>query len=147
MFINNAYAETTNTETITVQDAGTVPPAPPAVENGWTSFIPMIAIFAVFYFFLIRPQEKRRKLQESLVSGVKKGEEVLTSSGIFGTVTKIDDSENIVHISIAKDVEIKILKNTIADIVSRKKTDGKVAIEDKKTKAKPEAKAKGKKKA
>jgi preprotein translocase subunit YajC len=97
--------------------------SPDSFYSGWTSMIPMVLIFGVFYFLLIRPQEKRRRLQESLVSGVKKGEEVLTNSGIFGVVTKINDSDNTVEIEIAKDTQVKILKNSIIDIVSRKKED------------------------
>ena len=121
MFIENAFAAS---DTITLQDTEAAPKAPPALmESGWTSMIPMILIFAVFYFLLIRPQEKRRRQQENLVSSVKNGEEVLTNSGMFGTVTKINDSDNTVYIQVAKDVEIKFLKNSIADIISRSKKD------------------------
>lgn len=117
MFINDAIADT---DTITIQDSGNTPDAPPPIEPNWmSSLAPMVLIFAVFYFLLIRPQEKKRKAQESLVSGVKKGEEILTNSGIFGTVTKINDSDNTIMVNVAKDVEVKILKNSIADIISR----------------------------
>jgi len=120
MFIENAYAET---DTITVQDVKSAPAAPPAVESGWTSLVPMILIFVVFYFLLIRPQEKKRRQQDALVSGVKKGEEVLTNAGLFGTVIRINDSDNTAMLQIAKDVEVKILKNSISDIVSRNKKE------------------------
>jgi len=116
MFIENALADT---DTITIQDTGSEAAAPPAVESGWTSLVPMVLIFVVFYFLLIRPQEKKRRRQETLVSGVKKGEEVLTNSGLFGTVTKINDSDNTIIVQIAKDVEVKMLKNSISDILSR----------------------------
>jgi preprotein translocase subunit YajC len=119
MLISTAYADN---DTITIQNSETMPESPSAIETGWmTNLIPMVLIFCVFYFLLIRPQEKRRREQENLVNGVKKGEEVLTNSGIFGVVTKINDSDNIIHIQVAKDLEIKILKNSIADIVSRSK--------------------------
>lgn len=72
---------------------------------------------------LIRPQEKKRRQQDALVSGVKKGEEVLTNAGLFGTVIRINDSDNTVMLQIAKDVEVKILKNSISDIVSRNKKE------------------------
>lgn len=120
MFINEAYAET---DTITVQDSDNTPDAPPGIESGWTSLVPMILIFVVFYFLLIRPQEKKRRTQETLVSGVKKGEEVLTNSGMFGIVTKINDSDNTIMVKVADGVEVKILKNSIADIVSRSKAE------------------------
>ena len=110
------------TDTITVQDTSSAAAAPPPVEsNGWTSLVPMVRIFVVFYFLLIRPQEKKRRNQETLVSGVKKGEEVMTNSGLFGVISKINDSDNTVMLQIAKDVEIKVLKTSIADIVSRSK--------------------------
>jgi preprotein translocase subunit YajC len=110
------------TDTITVQDTSSAAAAPPPVEsNGWTSLVPMVLIFVVFYFLLIRPQEKKRRNQEALVSGVKKGEEVMTNSGLFGVISKINDSDNTVMLQIAKDVEIKVLKTSIADIVSRSK--------------------------
>ena len=121
MFINDAIADT---DTITIQDSNSTPDTPPAVGSDWmTSLVPMVLIFAVFYFLLIRPQEKKRRAQETLVSGVKKGEEVLTNSGMFGTVTKINDSDNTIMVSIANDVEVKILKNSIADIISRSKAN------------------------
>ena len=121
--IENVYAET---DTITMQDTEATPTAPSPVESGWTSLVPMVLIFVVFYFLLIRPQEKRRRQQETLVAGVKKGEEVLTNSGLFGIVTKINDSDNTVYIEIAKGVEIKVLKNAIADITSRSRKEEKI---------------------
>lgn len=117
MFIENALADT---DTITIQDTGSEAAAPPPVESIWaTGLVPMVLIFVVFYFLLIRPQEKKRRRQETLVSGVKKGEEVLTNSGLFGTVTKINDSDNTIIVKLAKDVEVKMLKNSISDILSR----------------------------
>ena len=118
MFINTALADS---DTITLQDSGSVPDAPASVESGLTSLVPMILIFVVIYFLLIRPQEKKRRAQETLVSGVKKGEEVLTNTGIYGIVTKINDSDNTVMLRIANDVEVKMLKGSITDIVSRMK--------------------------
>ncbi|MDP5110580.1 MAG: preprotein translocase subunit YajC [Rickettsiaceae bacterium] len=146
MFINNAFADT---DTITLQGSESTPESPPAIESGLTSLVPMVLIFVVFYFLLIRPQEKKRRSQETLVSGVKKGEEVLTNAGIYGVVTQINDSDNTITLRIANDVEIKMQKNSIADIVSRSKGDNnpadkKANIQDekKKTFAKKNASAK-----
>ncbi len=124
MFIETALADN---DTITIQDTTNEQMAPEAIESSstWTSMVPMVLVFAVFYFLLIRPQEKKRRAQEDLVSGVKKGEEVLTNSGLFGTVIKINDSDNTIIVQIAKDIEVKMLKNSIADIVSRDKKNGK----------------------
>ena len=115
MFITNAYAEE---DTIKIEETATLPAAPEPIQSGWTSMVPMILIFAALYFLLIRPQEKRRREQLSLVSGVKKGEEIVTSSGIYGVITKVSD-DNTVEVEIAKDVNIKMLKTAIADITSR----------------------------
>ncbi len=123
MFISNAYAETVTTDTIEVQDSESLPKAPADITSGWTSMIPMVLIFVVFYFLLIRPQEKKRKAQEQLVGGVKKGEDIITSSGIYGRVIKLDDSNNTAEIEIAPNVQIKIMKTAISDIISRKKED------------------------
>ncbi len=146
MFINNAFADT---DTITLQGSESTPESPPAIESGLTSLVPMVLIFVVFYFLLIRPQEKKRRAQETLVSGVKKGEEILTNAGICGVVTQINDSDNTITLRIANGVEIKMQKNSIADIVSRSKGDNnpadkKANIQDekKKTFAKKNASAK-----
>jgi preprotein translocase subunit YajC len=116
MFITDAYAN----GTISSHSTNDVVPVSHEVQSVWTSMVPIALIFVVFYFLLIRPQEKRRRLQETLVSSVKKGEEVLTNSGIFGVVVKINDADNTVEIEVAKDVQIKILKSAIADIINRK---------------------------
>jgi len=136
MFISNVYAASEAnpvevTETIAVHDGEQLPEAPEPVASNWTSLVPMVLIFVAFYFLLIRPQEKRRRAQQDLTSSVKKGEEVLTSFGVFGKVSKVNDSDNTVFIEIAKDVEIKILKTAISDILSRNKNE--VAKETKKT--------------
>jgi len=121
MFFTNAFAA--KDDTISVTESEALPKAPEQISSSWTGMIPMVLIFAVFYFLLIRPQEKRRKQQEGLVSGVKKGEEVVFSGGIFGIVTKLNSNDNTVEVEISKDVQIKILKSSIIDIISRKKEE------------------------
>jgi len=118
MFINIALADTINTQGL----ESTTDAILPTFESVLSSLVPMLLIFLVFYFLLIRPQEKKRRSQEILISGVKKGEEVLTNAGIYGFVTRVDNSNNIAMLRIAENVEIKILKNTITDIISRTKT-------------------------
>ena len=99
MTINQAYAQdeqaSAQVDTITLKDSDALPQAPESVGSNWTSLVPMVLIFAVFYFLLIRPQEKRRRAQQDVVSGVKKGEEVLTNSGIIGIVSKINDASRL----------------------------------------------------
>lgn len=147
MFISEALAET---DTITIKDTDITPEAPQAMESGWTSIIPMVLILAIFYFLLIRPQEKRRKEQEAFVAGVKNGEEVVTNAGLYGTVRKINDSDNTIMLEIASGVEVKILKNSIADITNRKSSDktsgrGKAEVSGKKSKKNVPTKSTGKK--
>lgn len=110
-------------QTISIQESTELLKPQESFYSNWTNIIPMIPIVIIMYFLLIRPQEKRRRQQATLISSVKKGEEILTSGGIFGVVTKISDHDHVVEIEIAKDTQIKILKNVIVDIVSRKSLD------------------------
>lgn len=86
------------------------------------SFVPILLIFGVFYFLVLRPQEKKKKEHESFVLSAKKGEHVVTTSGIYGNVAKVNDSDNTVDLEIAEKVIVKIMKSSILDIVSRKKS-------------------------
>jgi preprotein translocase subunit YajC len=113
-------AQTNNTAT-TLAETNNMPQSPEQIQGGgWTSLIPMLLIFVVFYFLLIKPQEKKRKLQEQLISTVKPGEEIVTHSGIYGKVIKVNDNDGTAIISTGGNVEMKILKSAIADIPSRK---------------------------
>ena len=139
MSTNGQDSTANNNDTIEIKETEVVPvETTNSLQSGLTSLIPMVLIFAVFYFLLLRPQEKRRKEREKLVSEVKKGEEVLTNSGIYGIVTKVSESEPNIEVEIAKDVRIKVLKSAIVDITSRskdvavKKEDSKNNKKDKK---------------
>ncbi|AFC71024.1 preprotein translocase subunit YajC [Rickettsia australis] len=121
MSANTQDNQANNNDIIEIQATEVVPVETNFLQSGFTSLIPMVLIFAVFYLLLLRPQEKRRKEIEKLVSEVKKGEEVLTNSGIYGIVTKVSENDNKVEIEIAKDVRIKALKSAIIDITSRTK--------------------------
>lgn len=140
MFISEARAET---DTITVQDTDALPQAPEDIGTGWFNVLPLVLVLLVFYFLLLKPQEKRRKEHEKMLSGVKRGEEIVTSSGIVGTVRKINDSDNTLMLEIASGVEIKILKSAVADILSRRKegaVEEKPQPDDKKKKLKSKKK-------
>lgn len=127
MLINTALAS--ETETISIQETEEIPSKPLFTESIFKNLAPMVLIFVVFYFLLIRPQEKKRRRQETLVKSVKVGEEVMTNTGMFGKITKINDSDNIVFLKIADAVEVKLLKTSIVDITSKNfaKQDKKVA--------------------
>jgi preprotein translocase subunit YajC len=77
----------------------------------WTSFLPMVVIFVLFYFMLIRPQMKQAKAQREMISALQKGDEVATSSGIIGKITKVGD--DIISLEIAAGVVINVQKPAI----------------------------------
>lgn len=79
--------------------------------GGIMSFLPMIALFVVFYFLLIRPQQKRQKEHKSMVTGLAKGDEVVTMGGILGKITAVD--ENFITVEIAKGTEIKVQRVSV----------------------------------
>lgn len=106
-FISEAFA----------QEAATA--AAPATP-GITSFIPLILIFVVFYFLLVRPQQKKMKDHQNLLNELKTGDKVYTTGGIYGTVRAINTEENIVDLEIADDVVVKIIKQNIAEVLNKK---------------------------
>ncbi len=79
------------------------------------SFLPLILMFVVFYFLLIWPQQKKAKAHRQLLSNLKKGDEVVTSSGIYGTITGITDT--VVTLEIAEKVRIKVSRSSVAGVV------------------------------
>ena len=91
-----------------------------------TSLLPFVLIFVVFYFFLIRPQQKRAKEHREMVSQLRRGDKVITSGGLVGTVTKSVDDQETVEVEIAKDVKVNIMRTMIAD--KRSKDDKKNAV-------------------
>ena len=98
-FISNAYA----------QDA--------AATGGLMSFLPLIVIFAVFYFMLIRPQMKRAKEHKQLVSELGKGDEVITNGGLLGKIT--DVSESFVTLELADNLQIKLQRQAVANVMPK----------------------------
>ena len=79
-------------------------------------FFPFIAIFAIFYMLMIRPQQRRVKEHQSSIAAVKKGDEVVTGGGIRGRVTKVTDDE--AEVEIASGVKIRVVKSTISQVLS-----------------------------
>ena len=93
-----------------------------APQTGFMNFVPLILIFAVFYFLLVRPQQKKIKEHQNTLSHLKNGDKVQTVGGIFGVVKSIHEKENTVDLEIANNVTIKILKQSIGDVVKDKET-------------------------
>ena len=80
-------------------------------NSGIGQFIPLILIFVIFYFFLIRPQQKKVKEHKIMVENLKRGDKVITSAGIIGTVERIVDNEK-AEILIAENVKVEVIKAT-----------------------------------
>ncbi len=100
-FISNAWAE--------------APAGDPT--GGLASLLPLIILFAVFYFMLIRPQMKRAKEHRKLISELAKGDEVVTSGGMGGKITNVGD--NFVTMEIAEDVQVKVQKEAVTTVLPK----------------------------
>ena len=83
-------------------------------SQGLTSFLPLILMFVVFYFLLIWPQQKKAKAHRQVLSSLQKGDNVVTSSGIYGTITGLTDT--VVTLEIAEKVRIKVARSAIAGV-------------------------------
>ena len=87
--------------------------------NGqFAQFIPLILIFVIFYFFLIRPQQKRVKEHKTMVAGLKRGDEVITSGGIIGIVDRVMDDDRI-EVKISENVKVQIIRSTITSLLKK----------------------------
>ena len=85
----------------------------------FSSFIPIILIFVIFYFFLIRPQQKKAKEHKQMVEALRRGDQVLTQGGIYGKVTKVKEGEDDIEVEIAKEVRIRVLRSSVAQVLSK----------------------------
>ena len=103
---------------------------------------PLVLIFIVFYFLLIRPQQAKMKAQKEMLGGVKRGDRVVTGGGIIGLVTKVV-SDNELQVELAEGVRVRVLKQTITDIITRGESvrGGKDADDDAKPMLPPPAAA------
>lgn len=90
--------------------------APAAGPGGLGAFLPLILIFVVFYFLLIRPQQKKAKEHQTYLSNLKKGDQVVTNGGIHGEITGL--TEKVVTLEIAENVRIKVSRQYIAGSVA-----------------------------
>jgi preprotein translocase subunit YajC len=118
MFVSEALAQT----------AGTAAPASPLGDIGF--FVPLILVFIVMWFFMIRPQQKKQKAHQAMIRAAKRGDRIVTSGGIVGTITKANDADNDVEVEIAKDVKIRVMRHAISDIVNRNPEAAKTVAKD-----------------
>ena len=104
--------------------------APAAAPNPLTSMAPFLIIFAIFYFLMIRPQKKRLQEEQSMLGALSKGEEVITKSGLFGTIAGLTDK--VVTLEVAEGVKLKVLRSYIAGTSKRVLEEASAKKDDKK---------------
>jgi preprotein translocase subunit YajC len=90
----------------------------PGAKDTIMSFAPLVLIFIVFYFFVIRPQVKKQKAQVELIKSIKKGDKVIIAGGLIGKVVK-EKEDNIIVVEIAKDVVVDAVKSTVMSVVDK----------------------------
>ncbi len=81
-------------------------------------FVPLILIFAIMYFLLIRPQQKKVKEHKAMVGAVRRGDQIVTQGGLIGKVTKVKE-DNELEVEIADGVKVRVVQNTLADVRSK----------------------------
>ena len=86
--------------------------------NGLESFIPIILIFVIMYFLLIRPQQKKIKEHKNMVDNLRRGDQDLTQGGIIGKITKVKEGEEI-EVELAKEVKVSVIRSTIVNVLSK----------------------------
>ncbi|MBV0912891.1 preprotein translocase subunit YajC [Anianabacter salinae] len=101
MFVTPAYA----------QAAG-------GAAGAFTSFVPLILIFAIMYFLLIRPQQKKVKDHQKMVEALRRGDQVVTQGGIIGKVSKVKEDGEL-EVEIAENVRVRVVKSTVAQVLSK----------------------------
>ena len=99
---------------MTAATAASQSTSPAAIIVG---LLPWIAIFVIFYFLMIRPQQKRMREHQAAIAAVKKGDEVVTGGGLRGKVSRVDEQD--VEVEIANGVRVRVVKSTLSDVVTR----------------------------
>ncbi len=89
----------------------------PSGAAGLASFVPLILVFVIMYFLMIRPQQKRMKEHRAMVEALKKGDEIVTQGGLIGKVVAVRDNE--AEVEIASGVKVRVVRSTIASVVNR----------------------------
>jgi preprotein translocase subunit YajC len=82
-------------------------------------FVPLILVFLIMYFLLIRPQQKKLKEHQALIAALRRGDQVVTAGGIVGRVTRVKDNENEIDVEIASGVNVRVVRSTITQVLSK----------------------------
>ena len=91
--------------------------------GGFTSLIPLILIFVIMYFLLIRPQQKKVKEHRAMVGALRRGDRVVTQGGIMGRISRVKDDDEI-EVEIAEGIRVRVVRSTIAQVVSKSEPSG-----------------------
>lgn len=81
-------------------------------------FVPLILIFAIMYFLLIRPQQKKLKEHQKMVEALRRGDQVITQGGLIGKVTKVKD-DNEIEVELAEGVKVRVVQSTITNVINK----------------------------
>lgn len=92
--------------------------AAPAGAGALAQFVPLILIFAIMYFLMIRPQQKKAKVHKAMVEALRRGDDVIGQSGIMGKVSKVNE-DGTLEVEIAPGVKVKMIKSAVAQVVSK----------------------------
>lgn len=87
--------------------------------EGIASLVPLILVFLIMYFLLIRPQQKKLKEHQAMVAALRRGDQVVTSGGIVGKVVRVKEGENEVEVEIAQGVNVRVVRSTIQTVLSK----------------------------
>lgn len=133
--LSQAFAQGAPETTTTTAAPGT-PAAAYQEPSAFASLLPLVLIFVVFYFLILRPQQKKMREHLDMVSSLKRGDRVLTGGGIIGTVSKLEPENDIVVVEIAPEVKVRVSRPTITNVLQR---TGTPETNDNDTEAKPAA--------
>ena len=90
------------------------------MESGaFAQFLPLILIFAIMYFLLIRPQQKKVKEHRAMVEALRRGDQVVTQGGVIGKVSKVKEGDNEIEVEIADGVKVRVVTTTIAQVLNK----------------------------
>lgn len=113
MFISTALAADT------VAAAGDVAATASPFTQAVVTFAPLLLVLVIFYFFLVRPQQKRMSEFQKMVSALRRGDKIVTTGGIIGTIHRVEDNQPEITVEIAENVRIKLQRTAIAEVLMK----------------------------
>lgn len=87
--------------------------------GGLISFVPILLIFVIMYFLMIRPQQKKVKEHRTMVEALRRGDQVITAGGLIGKVTRVDEAKGELEVELAPNVKVRVVRSTISQVLSK----------------------------